>query len=49
MKNGEILTVGGLLTDSDRLSLRGIPLLMDIPGLGLLFQSRHRLSGVLLH
>jgi type II secretory pathway component GspD/PulD (secretin) len=40
MKNGEILTVGGLLTDSDRLSLRGIPLLMDIPGLGLLFQSR---------
>lgn len=40
MKDGEILTVGGLLTDSDRLSLRGIPLLMDIPGLGLLFQSR---------
>ena len=40
MKNGEILTVGGLLTDSDRLSLRGIPLLMDIPGIGLLFQSR---------
>ena len=40
MKNGEILTVGGLLTDADRLSIRGIPLLMDIPGLGLLFQSR---------
>jgi general secretion pathway protein D len=40
MKNGEVLTVGGLLTDSERLSLRGIPLLMDIPGIGLLFQSR---------
>ena len=40
MKNGEILTVGGLLTDSERLSLRGIPLLMDIPWVGLLFQSR---------
>jgi type II secretory pathway component GspD/PulD (secretin) len=40
MKDGEILTVGGLLSDVDRSTIRGVPLLMDIPGLGILFQAR---------
>ena len=40
MKDGEILTVGGLLRDEDRQIIRGVPGLMDVPGLGLLFQSR---------
>jgi len=40
MKNGEILTVGGLLRDEDREIVRGTPGLMDVPILGLLFQSR---------
>lgn len=40
MKDGEILTVGGLLRDEDREVIRGVPGLMDVPGLGLLFQSR---------
>jgi len=45
MKDGEILTVGGLLSDVDRLTVRGVPLLMDVPGLGLLFQARrHQLT-----
>lgn len=40
LKDGEILTVGGLLSSEDRLTTRGVPLLEDIPLLGLLFQSR---------
>lgn len=40
MKDGEILTVGGLLRDEDRQIVRGVPLLMDVPYLGVLFQSR---------
>jgi type II secretory pathway component GspD/PulD (secretin) len=40
LKDGEILTVGGLLQDEARQSVRGIPILSDIPGIGLLFQSR---------
>jgi general secretion pathway protein D len=40
MKDGEILTVGGLLSDVDRQIVKGVPLLMDVPGLGLLFQAR---------
>jgi type II secretory pathway component GspD/PulD (secretin) len=40
MKDGEILTVGGLLRDEDRQTVRGVPGLMDVPGLGLLFQSK---------
>ena len=31
---------GGLLSDEDRSTIRGIPILMDVPGIGLLFQSR---------
>jgi len=43
MKDGEVLTVGGLLRDEDRQTVRGFPGLMDIPILGLLFQStRHQ-------
>jgi general secretion pathway protein D len=40
MKDGEVLTVGGLLRDENRETVRGVPLLMDVPYLGLLFQSR---------
>jgi type II secretory pathway component GspD/PulD (secretin) len=40
LKDGEILTVGGLLQNEARQQVRGVPLLSDIPGIGLLFQSR---------
>jgi general secretion pathway protein D len=40
LKDGEILTVGGLLQNETRQTVRGIPILSDIPGIGLLFQSR---------
>lgn len=40
MKDGEVLTVGGLLRDEDRQVIRGVPGLMDLPALGILFQSR---------
>lgn len=40
LKDGEILTVGGLLQNETRQTVRGIPILSDIPGVGLLFQSR---------
>lgn len=40
LRDGEILTVGGLLSTEDRLNTRGIPVLQDIPGAGLLMQSR---------
>jgi general secretion pathway protein D len=40
LRDGEILTVGGLLSTEDRLNTRGIPGLQDVPGIGLAFQSR---------
>ncbi|MGB7160044.1 MAG: secretin N-terminal domain-containing protein [Tepidisphaeraceae bacterium] len=40
LKDGEVLTVGGLLQSENRQTIRGIPILSDIPGIGLLFQSR---------
>lgn len=40
LKDGEILTVGGLLSTEDRETIRGVPLLQDIPVLGNLFKSR---------
>lgn len=40
MKDGETLTIGGLLRSEDRKVARKVPGLGDIPGLGLLFQSR---------
>ncbi len=42
LKDGEILTVGGLLSTEDRDTTKGIPILQDIPGVGMLFQSRRR-------
>jgi len=39
MKNGQVLTVGGLLRNETRKVIRKVPWLGDIPGLGLLFQS----------
>ncbi len=38
MKNGETVVIGGLLTDTKSKSITGIPILKDIPLLGLLFQ-----------
>jgi general secretion pathway protein D len=40
LKDGEVLTVGGLLRNEKRRTTRGIPLLEDLPGVGVLFQSR---------
>jgi len=40
LKDGEILTIGGLLRSEDRKVVRKVPVLGDIPLLGLLFQSR---------
>ena len=40
LKDGEILTVGGLLRSEERKLTRGVPLLQDIPLLGVLFRSQ---------
>ena len=40
LKDGEILTIGGLLQDNSNLDTRGIPVLQDIPKAGFLFQSK---------
>lgn len=42
LKDGEILTVGGLLSTSDTETVRGVPLLMDIPVLGNLFKATRK-------
>jgi general secretion pathway protein D len=45
LHDGEPLALGGIITTSDTLSKNRVPLLGDIPGLGLLFGStRHRTS-----
>ena len=40
VKNGETVAIGGLITDKKSTSVTGIPILKDIPLLGLFFQSR---------
>lgn len=40
--DGQILALGGLLDDNERRSLERIPILGDIPGLGVFFRSRTR-------
>ncbi|MFQ3594731.1 MAG: secretin N-terminal domain-containing protein, partial [Sphingomonadaceae bacterium] len=40
--DGEILALGGLLSDEERSSLQKVPGLGDIPGIGELFKSRNR-------
>lgn len=40
--DGQILALGGLLDDAERRSLEKIPLLGDIPGLGVFFRSKSR-------
>ncbi len=40
LKDGEVLTIGGLLQNDSNLTTRGIPGLQDIPNAGVLFQSR---------
>ena len=42
MKDGEILTVGGLLSTEEDDTTSGVPLLQDIPGVGVFFQSRRK-------
>ncbi|HXH59760.1 MAG TPA: hypothetical protein VNI20_00220, partial [Fimbriimonadaceae bacterium] len=37
MKDGDTIALGGLITDQDRKSVSGVPILKDIPLLGLLF------------
>jgi type II secretory pathway component GspD/PulD (secretin) len=44
LKDGEILTIGGLLRSEDRDLVRKVPFLGDIPGVGVLFQSRRSQS-----
>jgi general secretion pathway protein D len=39
LKDGEVLALGGIITTSDSYSTTRVPLLGDIPGLGLLFGS----------
>ncbi len=39
MSDGEILTIGGLVTANDRATRRGVPGLQDAPGVGGLFKS----------
>lgn len=40
VKDGETVAIGGLITDKKSISVTGIPILKDIPLLGLFFQSR---------
>jgi type II secretory pathway component GspD/PulD (secretin) len=40
LKDGEILTIGGLLQNNKTIDTRGIPGLQDIPNAGFLFQSK---------
>lgn len=40
--DGEILVLGGLLDENERRTIEKIPLLGDIPGLGVLFRSKAR-------
>jgi hypothetical protein len=44
LKDGEVLTIGGLLRSEDRDIVRKVPILGDIPGVGLLFQARRNQS-----
>jgi type II secretory pathway component GspD/PulD (secretin) len=44
LKDGEILTIGGLLQDDKTVNTRGIPVLQDIPKAGFLFQSKRSQS-----
>jgi type II secretory pathway component GspD/PulD (secretin) len=44
LKDGEILTIGGLLRSEDRDLVRKVPFLGDIPGVGVLFRSRRSQS-----
>ena len=40
LRNGETVVIGGLSLESDSDTRSGIPVLMDIPGIGALFKSR---------
>src|SRR5690606_15577464 len=40
--DGDIIVLGGLLDQNERLSSQGVPYLEDIPGLGALFRSNGR-------
>ena len=38
MKSGETIAIGGLIQESDRKSVSGVPILMDLPIIGHLFK-----------
>ena len=40
--DGDIVVLGGLLDQNERVSVQGVPYLQDIPGVGALFRSRGR-------
>jgi general secretion pathway protein D len=40
VRDGHTLVIGGLMRDEDRISIGGIPLLKDIPGLGAVFRRK---------
>lgn len=44
VKDGEVLTIGGLLRNEDRDVIRKTPVIGDIPGLGMLFRSENKES-----
>lgn len=39
IKNGQTIALGGLISNEEKKSVSGVPLLMDIPWLGELFKS----------
>ncbi|MEK9876951.1 MAG: type II secretion system protein GspD, partial [Betaproteobacteria bacterium] len=44
IRSGESVVLGGLIRDNESNGRSGIPLLMDIPGLGALFSSNNTVS-----
>src|SRR5437764_10188759 len=43
-RNGDVIMMGGFITDSNSKSKSGVPILKDIPGLGALFRSTDQSS-----
>ncbi len=43
--DGDIIVLGGLLDQNERLSVQGVPGLSDLPGVGGLFRNKRRESG----
>jgi general secretion pathway protein D len=41
VRNGDIIMLGGFISDNRSMSKSGVPFLKDIPGLGVLFRSKN--------